>query len=224
VEGEQSIVDSYSELAGETVLIDLTLPLDEQRRRYRKNYRNLVNKLIKDDVTCEETNEPEDRIEFVNIYNETMKSLQATDYYFFDQNYYDDLFQSKDFEVKIYSCFQNGQKLCSGLFVFCDDIVQYHLSGTYSDYKNMAPTRLMLDTVRRDATEIGFKKFHLGGGTSGTRDSLFDFKYGFSKQAINFRVLKLITNPEQYSKLSNITVEETINKNDGFFPLYRKKN
>ncbi len=208
---------------GETVVIDLRISLDEQRSKYRKNYRNLINKLNKEGYTCTWSNTDKDKIDFIEIYNETMKSLGAQEYYFFSQNYYDELFTAEDFDVKIYNCHLDGVKVCSGLFVYCDDIVQYHLSGTVSEYKKIAPTRLMIDTVRKDATKLGYKVFHLGGGTTGTRDSLFDFKFGFSKSAINFKVLKLITNREKYAELSNIDVLQIDSKQDAFFPLYRKR-
>ena len=223
VETELKANFPFIESNGETVIVDLTLPLDEQRKCYRKNYRNLINKLNKDGYRCSWSNSDEDKAEFIEIYNETMKSLDAHDYYFFNNDYYDALFNAEDFEVRIYNCYFNGVKVCSGLFVFCDDIVQYHLSGTVSKYKRIAPTRLMIDTVRKDATELGYRVFHLGGGTTGSRDSLFDFKFGFSKTSIDFKVLKLITNRDMYAELANISVNEIDSQRESFFPLYRKR-
>jgi len=224
IDGSYEELNHLAESQGETVVIDLSLPIDEQRKRYRKNYRNLVNKLERDGVTCSWENNAKELSEFIGIYNQTMDSLGAADHYYFSRSYYDLLINSEDFEVRIYSCFHEGRKICSGLFVFCGDIVQYHLSGTVSEYKNSAPTRLMIDTVRKDATSLGYQVFHLGGGTGNGRDSLFDFKYGFSKEVVDFRVLKLITNEEKYVQLSGIDINDIDQPIEGFFPLYRKLN
>jgi Acetyltransferase (GNAT) domain len=224
IDGKNKELNQVSEKKGETVTIDLRLSLDEQRKNYRKNYRNLLNKLVKDGFSCTWGSSMSDVLEFESIYNKTMDALGASDNYYFDTQYYESLLNAQDFETRIYSCYQNGEKTCSGIFVFCGDIVQYHLSGTVLKFKNSAPTRLMLDTVRIDASELGYKTFHLGGGISGIRDSLFNFKYGFSKNAIEFRVLKLVTNRKAYAQLSGIE-ESEIDKNiEDFFPLYRQKN
>jgi lipid II:glycine glycyltransferase (peptidoglycan interpeptide bridge formation enzyme) len=152
-----------------------------------------------------------------------MKDLNAGDYYFFDDAYYDSLINSSDFEVKIYNVWLNEIKVCSGMFVFCDDIVQYHLSGTLPEYKALAPTRMLIDQARKDATALGYKYLHLGGGLGGGRDSLFNFKYGFSKNSIEFYVFKMITNTNAYKKLSYLSETDTIPES-GYFPLYRKVN
>ncbi len=207
--------------AGETVKIDLTVSLERQRASYRKNYRNLVKRLVKDGYSCSWSRSDDDLFEFINIYNNTMRNLGASDFYFFDINYYQAIMKSSEFETRIYSCFLNGERVCSGLFVFCCDVVQYHLGGTVDSFKHSAPTRLMIDTVRVDATNLGYTTFHLGGGLSGKRDSLFEFKYGFSKDAINFNVLKLITNPSKYASLSGACYSESNDLSEGFFPLYR---
>ena len=208
---------------GETVVVDLSNDEDEQKRRYRKNYRNLLRRLEKDGFKADWSNSQESIDDFKSIYLATMKGLDAGDYYFFDDAYYDDLLNSTGFEVRIYNVWLNEIKVCSGMFVFCDDIVQYHLSGTLQEYKDLAPTRMLIDQARKDATELGFKYLHLGGGLGGGRDSLFNFKYGFSKESIEFFVFKMITNIDAYKELSNLTEVDAVPES-GYFPLYRKVN
>ena len=208
---------------GETVVVDLTISEDEQRSLYRKNYRNLIRKLEKEGFRTDWSNSAESIDEFKFIYTETMKSLDASDFYFFDDNYYKSLFSSEDFRTRIYSVWLGDVKVCSGIFIYCDDVVQYHLSGTLPEYKNQAPTRLLIDQARKDATALNYKLLHLGGGVGGGRDSLFNFKYGFSKSAIDFNVLNMVTNVDIYKKLSSLSEQDSITDND-FFPLYRKDN
>ncbi|MBQ4812034.1 GNAT family N-acetyltransferase [Pseudoalteromonas luteoviolacea] len=209
--------------SGETVVVDLSLDAAEQKKRYRKNYRNLIRRLEKEGYTAGWSNSAESLEEFKYIYNETMASLGAGDYYFFNDKYYQELLASKEFDVRIYSVWKNEVRVCAGMFIFCDDIVQYHLSGTLQEYKNEAPTRLLIDKAREDATELGYKHLHLGGGVGGERDSLFNFKYGFSKESIDFSVLKMVTNTKVYKQLSNLCELSDI-PDSGYFPLYRKVN
>ncbi|MGF1834830.1 GNAT family N-acetyltransferase [Photobacterium sanguinicancri] len=219
-----SLVLNYKEIEpiGETVVINLERTKDLQRARYRKNNRNLINKLKNSGYSCSWDNSSQSLYDFMDIYNQTMTSLGAAESYYFSEVYFKSLLKSSDFHTRIYNCYFNGVTVCSGIFIFCNDIVQYHLSGTLSEYKHAAPNRLMLDTVRNDATDECYKLFHLGGGIGGRRDGLFDFKYSFSKEAIDFQVLKIITNKEQYSNLSNISLDELKLCEDDFFPLYRK--
>jgi len=208
-------------LNGETVIVGLELEEDEQQKLYRKNYRNLLRRLEKDGFRADWSNSLESIDDFKHIYLDTMKNLDAGDYYFFDDSYYADLLNSNDFEVRIYNVWINETKVCSGMFVFCDDIVQYHLSGTLQEYKDLAPTRMLIDQARKDATELGFKYLHLGGGLGGGRDGLFNFKFGFSKISNEFHVFKMITNMEVYKKLSLLEQADEI-PTSGYFPLYRK--
>ncbi|RZM81187.1 hypothetical protein C3B51_09365 [Pseudoalteromonas rubra] len=210
-------------LSGETVVVDLTIDEDEQRKRYRKNYRNLLRRLEREGFRADWSNTDESLNDFKQIYTETMKGLNAGDYYFFDDAYYSNLLDSKDFEVRIYNVWLDELKVCSGMFVFCDDIVQYHLSGTLKEYKELAPTRMLIDKARKDATELGYKYLHLGGGLGAERDSLFNFKFGFSKESIEFYVFKKITNMQAYKMLSNLDEDDAVPET-GYFPLYRKVN
>jgi hypothetical protein len=223
IKTDLSVLDCYMKSSGKTVVIDLRLTLEDQRKKYRKNYRNLINKLDRDGFKCSWCNSDDDIEDFMRIYNGTMNTLSAGDNYYFDRSYYDSLIQSKDFNVRIYSCYHEGEKVCSGLFVFCNGIVQYHLSGTVEKFKVAAPTRLMIDCVRIDATGMGFIFFHLGGGLGGNEDGLYNFKFGFSKESIDFNILKIITNKLKYEELSNFSLNEIDINTSDFFPLYRKK-
>lgn len=209
--------------SGETVVVDLSIGEDEQRKRYRKNYRNLLRRLEREGFRADWSNTEQSLSDFKQIYTDTMKGLNAGDYYFFDDTYYSSLLDSKDFDIRIYNVWLEELKVCSGMFVFCDDIVQYHLSGTLRDYKELAPTRMLIDKARKDATELGYKYLHLGGGLGAERDSLFNFKFGFSKESIEFCVLKMITNMQVYKRLSNLNDGDTVPET-GYFPLYRKVN
>jgi hypothetical protein len=205
-----------------TINIDLTQTLAEQRKHYRKSNKSEVNKLRK---TCQivwSDNSSSDVDEFISIYEETMKRVDAKDYYFFTKKYYMSLINSKDFETKLVFVEKEGVKIAAALFIFCNDIIQYHLAGTRTEYIRETPMKLLLDEIRLIGTEKGYKSFHLGGGTtSSTEDSLFRFKRGFSKVECKFKTLKFIPDQSLYDKIVTELSVDLSNVNKDFFPLYR---
>ncbi len=87
----------------------------------------------------------------------------------------------------------------------------------------------MFNYVRYWAKERGNQVFHLGGGVGGTKDSLYRFKAGFSKQTHTFMTMRLITNENIYrqlvdlqAKFLKIETEKLFSTN--YFPAYRCLN
>lgn len=202
--------------SGRVVIIRLDRPEEEQTGEYRTNHRRDIRKLERNGVSCQQGNTAQDLADFMNNYEATMRSLDAAAYYFFPESYYRELLDSKSFDARIYSCTLDGSVICSGIFFFCGEFVQYHLGGTAPGFASLAPTKLMFDTVRKEACRQGYKYFCLGGGLGCHEDSLFLFKAGFSKFAKSFFLLKKIINHEEYQRLSEQSPTDT-----NYFPKYR---
>lgn len=211
---------------GETVSIDLTLPLVAQRAAYRADHKLTLNKLRRLGVSCTYVPCRDYLGEFINIYNETMHRVGASDSYFYDMAYFEDLIACLESNIHLFICSLEGQVICGGLFVVCNDIVQYHLSGTLSNFLPLAPMKLLVDTVRTWATEQGLKVLHLGGGVGAQRDSLFLFKAGFSQRRHDFRTWRWTPTPDVYARLH--AEKRAWNRSRGvqaisphYFPQYR---
>lgn len=202
--------------SGRVVVIPLDRPEAEQTGEYRTNHKRDIRKLEQLGVSCRQGNSAQDLASFVNNYEATMQSLNAEPYYFFPDNYYREMLNSKSFDTRIYSCTLDETVICSGLFVFCGEFVQYHLGGTAPGFGCLAPTKLMFDTVRKDASRMGYKYLCLGGGHGCHEDSLFQFKAGFSKHIEDFRTIRIIINPNEYESLAREISAQT-----NFFPKYR---
>lgn len=202
--------------AGRVVVIRLERPEEEQFGEYRNNHKRDIRKLESIGVRCRQGNPEEALADFVSNYEATMRALDAAPYYFFSQDYYRQLLEARSFDARIYACTLDGSVICSGIFVFCGEFVQYHLGGTAPGFGSLAPTKLMFDTVRKDAARQGYKYFCLGGGLGGHEDSLFRFKAGFSSYTRDFRVIRRIVNHEEYRRLSANAPSDT-----HYFPQYR---
>ena len=211
---------------GPTVAIDLSLPTEEQFGKYRKGHRYEVNRAKREGVTCIHDTEWEHFDTFVDIYHETMHRANAAEHYFFDKSYFIRLRELLGDHLHLFVAYRNGEVLSGALFTLCDRIVQYHLAGTRSRHMRLAPSKLVIDTVRLWGTEIGARIFHLGGGLGSAEDSLFQFKAGFSDLRYSFTVWQMVVNQEVYRKLTEQkSTWNKVNKlatGDGdFFPAYR---
>lgn len=211
---------------GETVSINLELEKNEIWQQTRPSYRNIINQRTREGFSAKMVSIKEYINDFNAVYEETMDRVGASKLYYFGTEYL--LKMSDVLGEKLHLCMVelHGEITCGGLFTECCGIVQFHISGTKSNFLKQAPTTLMLDYVRFWAKERGDRVLHLGGGVGGTKDSLYNFKAGFSKERQTFFTLRLITDEEKYlhlvklrAKYLNIEVEKLLNTN--FFPAYR---
>ena len=212
---EGKIVD-----VGQTIAIDLKISEEEQIRQYRKSTKYEIKKSIKSGVTIFEDSNLIYLNEFIDAYNETMNLLNAKKEYFFSNEYYDSLFLNNTAKAKLFIAKKGDLILGGSIFLFTNDIVQYHLSAVYNKFRQFGPTRSIIDHVRNMCNKQNrYSVLHLGGGYgSSETDNLFLFKSGFTHNKYDFCVWKWILNPEIYNQLAN---SMTHNKESDYFPIYR---
>ncbi len=221
LEQQNNILSNFGDQVslGKVVNIDVTLPLEESRRVYQKSLKNQVNKLRK---TCRvrKAETDADIIKFVDIYNENMKRLKADDNYFFKTEYFINFMKQSDFKTDILLIeeLDTGKIIAGSMFVKTNEFVQFHLSGTRTEYLRLRPSKLFIDEMRIKANEQNFKYFNLGGGLGSKEDSLFEFKSSFSKDFRTFKIWKYIANRDVYDDL---TIKFNNTNNKTFFPSYR---
>ena len=212
---------------GQTVSIDLTLPVDAQRAQYRKGHKYDLGKLRRLGLTCFHDQDQEHKDEVVQIYLETMHRVDAAEEYFFDQLYFDRLVSCSAQNVHLFVCQLEDQLICGVFFLWCSGIVQAHLGGTKTEYLKLAPIKLVIDTARLWATEQGAHVLHLGGGVGAKEDSLFRFKTGFSDCRHEFAVWRWVLAPQVYDQLCQERTRWSEQRglqlaSSGYFPAYRR--
>ena len=186
---------------GQTVSIDLTLPLEVQRSRYRQNHNRDINRLIRKGVTCVRDQHGAYLDEFADIYYENMRRVGASNAYFFAPTYFERFVTLLGSTAQLFVCLMKTKVMCAGLFTLHNGIAQYHLGGTREKYRELSPLKMLLDTVRLWAHECGARFFHLGGGVGAQKDSLFHFKAGFSEQRHDFAVWRWVLFPDVYEQM-----------------------
>lgn len=222
---DKLLVSNTCKVHGETVSVNLEITNAEIWQQTRDNHRRKINWCKRAGMVAKMVPFQAYIDEFIEIYEETMNRVGASSSYYFDYNYFLKLASLGD---KLHLCIVEWQEqiTCAGLFIECCGIVQFHLSGTRNKFLKQAPSKLMHDYVRYWAKERGNKVYHLGGGVGSAKDSLYEFKAGFSKISHNFMTFSLITNGEKYDDLvklraKSLNLDPSQLFNSNFFPAYR---
>ncbi len=212
---------------GSVVNIDLTLPVELQRQQYNSRLKTYVNKArrVYDIVEGKEEAQIE---EFIEMYYENMRRVDADAYYFFNKRYFYQLMISSFFKVELLLCSlkETGELIGGAMFIKTGNIVQYHLSGCKEEYLPLNPIKLLIDEMRIKATTENYTYFNLGGGLGVREDSLFRFKASFSKDLRPAGFWKYIVNKEVYDDLVAQSVKGNEHEEHGetdYFPAYRQQ-
>ena len=201
------------------VSIDLNLTNEEQRKQYRKSNKYEINKLKKNNFYVEEATTREDIDMFIDIYTQTMNKVGASKQYYFTKDYFYRFLNNKSFTTKLLLAKHEDNITAGAIFTVTNNIMQYHLAGTDSNFAKLTPMKLIIDEARLIGNNLNVKYLNLGGGVSGSdQDSLFKFKSGFSNINYKFKVWRYVVNESIYNDLVK---KSNADLNSNFFPLYR---
>lgn len=210
---------------GQTVWIDLSVGEEELWRQTRATYRNNIVNLKKNGLVAEMDSNLDNLERFVEVYDTTMREVNAADWYFFGIEYFRKMKEALGPRLSL-CVVRDGDSISSaGLFTECSGIVQYHLSGSDPNARYRDSAKLMLDFAKSWAKARGNTQFHFGGGFGSQNDNLFFFKSGFSKMRATFCSWRLIFDSEIYSAAVQAWESKSKIKADnvnGYFPAYRK--
>ena len=154
--------------------------------------------------------------EFVPLYEDTMRRVNADDFYFFEPAYWERLGELPlvRFDAEI-----DGEVVASALCLATPPWLHYHLSGTTDAGRTTGSSTLVLLEAARWAQANGYERFHLGGGLGGNEDSLHHFKARFDPEGlVPAAVGKAIHDEDAYRRLSGGSEVAF----EGFFPAYRR--
>jgi serine/alanine adding enzyme len=152
--------------------------------------------------------------EFVPLYEDTMRRVDADDFYFFEPAYWERL---GELPLVRFDAGIDGEVVASALCLATPPWLHYHLSGTTDAGRSTGSSTLVLLEAARWAQANGYERFHLGGGLGGKEDSLHHFKARFDPEGlVPAAVGKAIHDEDAYRHLSGGEASY-----DGFFPAYR---
>ncbi|MEQ7799382.1 GNAT family N-acetyltransferase [Pedobacter sp. ASV1-7] len=205
---------------GKTVAMDLSLPIDVQRRKYNSDTLRAIKKSWKKGLYIRESKKIDDVEIFIDMYAENMQRVHSTDYYLFNRQYFLDLLNSDEFDCRLLLvCFEE-EILCGTIITLTHGVIQGHLIATKTAYLNESPAKFLVDEISLLGRNEGMKHLHLGGGVGFKNDSLFKWKSSFSDLFMSYKSLRYIANRAVYDSLVNrFGIDKNIKLD--FFPLYR---
>ena len=208
---------------GKTIAMDLATPELIWDNIHSKN-RNMIRKAEKNDIVIEHGQGMDLFEKFIEIYNATMDKDHAEEYYYFKLPFYKSIHNDLRDNYEMFYAVYEGQIIAMSIMIFANGRMNYHLSGSDIEYRNLAPSNLLLYKAALWGNEQGFKTFHLGGGVGSGEDNLYKFKAAFNKVSdYQFSIGKQIFNQEVYDRLVEMRRESDSSFNDqsSYFPLYR---
>lgn len=208
---------------GKTVAFHLDSPEVIWQNIVPKN-RNMIRKAEKNGVEIHHAADSTLFKDFVRIYNATMDKDNAEEYYYFGDDFYKSIHEDLNGHYEMFYATYEGKIIAMSIILFANKQMHYHLSGSVLEYRNLAPSNLLLYKAALWGCEQGFKTFHLGGGVGSGEDNLYKFKAAFNRESnYQFSIAKMIFNQVIYDELVQKRKNEDLNFNEEskFFPLYR---
>lgn len=207
---------------GKTVSVDLLKTEEEHWKETRSGHRGDIRKSLKAGVTLSYEKDEHTLRAFVDIYRDTMRALNADEYYLFDDKYFYDLVALLNENLLLVTAHEGGVCIGGSMFTICKSsgIMQYHLSGTSTAYRHRQPSKLILHEARAWGRSNGLARLHLGGGLAAKEDALYKFKAGFSNDSHLFQSLRIVVDDKEYSRLCMSRNLPDLDPRE-FFPAYR---
>lgn len=218
-----AVMEIYdSAVLGNTITVDLSSREQIWNNLTSKN-RNMIRKAQKSGVRIFWGLNPELMDEFIPLYQKTMDKDSADAYYYFNKDFYESFFLEMKYHSLLFYAVYDGKIIAMSILLFLNQQLHYHLSASDADYRQLAPTNLLLYEAACWGCENGFHTFHLGGGVGSREDGLYAFKKSFNRNSGSvFTIGRKIFDEEQYHKLAEIRMKEDgFKENTAFFPVYR---
>ncbi|TYS59863.1 peptidoglycan bridge formation glycyltransferase FemA/FemB family protein [Sutcliffiella horikoshii] len=187
---------------------------------FSKSCRKNIRKALNNGVSFEIIEKPADLGEFKQIYYSTMDRNNASGYYYFNDEYFENILTHFRDNIIIVKAIYNEKTIAQGLYFVHKKYIHIHLSGTFSEFLYLSPAYILRYAVTIWGKENGYEMIHHGGGRSNAEnDGLFKFKKGFAKNTeFDFFIGKKIWNEKIYNELCK---EIGVNNDAQFFPAYR---
>ena len=208
---------------GKTVAFDLTSEEVIWNNIISKN-RNMIRKAEKNGIEIKHGKDFSLFSDFKRIYNATMEKDNAEEYYYFGEKFYESIHNDLYDNYEMFYAVLNGKIIAMSIMLFANNQMHYHLSGSMMEFRNLAPSNLLLYKAALWGCEQGYKTFHLGGGVGSGEDNLYKFKAAFNKNSdYQFSIGKEIFDQNKYDELvaQRAARDENFNKESSYFPLYR---
>lgn len=200
-----------------TNLIDSEDPFLEE---FSKSTRKTIRRLLKGGLEYRVIKSPESIEEFIKIYYSTMSRNDASEYYYFDEKYFNNCLKYFKKNIVLVEIMYNEEIICSSINFIYNEFLHVHLSGTLSEYINLSPAYILKYATLEWAQNNNIQYIHYGGGkTNDKNDSLYKFKKKFTESTeFHFYTGCKIWDCKVYDELCK---KNGVDSGINYFPAYR---
>ncbi len=168
-------------------VVTVDLEVTDLLASYSGRARTAIRKAQRDGLRATWETTASAQLHFPQFYRRSMSEIGASDFYQFDDTYFDALLGLPG--ARVLSVMSDDDRLSMGLFLFGPAQVEYHLSGTSPVGRQAGATNLLLHEAARTGQIRDCRTLYLGGGASARADDpLLRFKASFSSPHLSFHI------------------------------------
>ena len=206
---------------GTTVAMDLSSPetiWDGFTSQNRKNIRKAQNS----GARIERSSTGDKIYCFAEMYRETMSRVNADDYYYFDNAFFDSFATGFGDNHCIFYAVLENKIVAMSIIIFTNRQMHNFLSCSLDEVKRYALKNILYYEAALWGHKMGLKTSHLGGGVGGRQDGLYNFKKAFNRHHdYPYYTGQRIYDDVTYQKLLELRRGDGMDVREGFFPEYR---
>lgn len=209
---------------GRNVVVALTRSEREQWQCYDRKVRKNVNRARRSGLQVSIRPRFTDLSEFVSLYHRTMARRSATDFYLFDQSFFETLqtrLTGNHLAVEVRD--ESGRLVSAEVVLTSDRSLYSFLGGTLEEAFPSRPNDLLKHEVIRHGRDTMRDGFVLGGGYS-VDDGIFRYKRAFDPEGeVDYRTVRIVADPNRYTELTagGVATPHLGDSTHDYFPAYR---
>lgn len=189
----------------DVVTLDLTNSMEEIWSGFSSSNRNKINKARKNGVQVVRDCSLKALSVFSELYVESMRRVQADDFYLFNEEYFLDIGRNLSGRYVLYLAYLESDVIGGALVLSSNSVIGYHLSAVKTDYRKLGVANYLRYEVIRDNLGSAMKSINFGGGLSDNPDDpLLKFKKGFSSKVLPFCIGKYTAAGTLYSEVTDL--------------------
>lgn len=207
------------ERIGPHVVKDLTVPLNKDMSKDILRSINKFNKLGLE-ISIDETGEKYK--DFLFIYNEMLKRNDATNYYYYNDSFFEKMHETMKGQFVYANAKLNGQTVASRLTLYGSEYSFGFLGASLKDFFYTRATPVVDYHILKYLKNNGCQYFSFGGGYN-NNDGIYQYKKKFNKgEDKQYFLGKKIHQKDIYDQLVMMHYSKSpFNLNSNFFPHYR---
>ena len=205
---------------GSFVVVDLRRSVDDIFLNFKHRQRKAIRKAIKNSVTVFEESNLDHLDNFLEIYHSTLTRQNASNFYYFEKEFYKSLMRSSSTSFKFFYASLNNKIISCELVLYGGQYCHSFLGGADKKFISLAPNPLLKFEIIKSSKTYGTSFFLLGGG-NGPNDGIINYKKSFSPNGcLDSFVCGTIYNPIAYEKIRTNLIAANHQINNNRFQFY----